>query len=139
MRPKKDRIQPNKEFYTKAFLNALGKPVTDENYKELFKKLWYGNSVKPQGGLRLTDEGLQFIKKELQIEVYEIPFPNYLDIKPQVIIHMDRFITCPYHYTTKKITVIKSSTAVELFLFSGDVKLYGLNKAISNTSKSRLF
>lgn len=121
----------DQEIYTKIFLSEANISVTEENIKLYKRKFWKNTLNKDQGGLRLTDEGLDFIKNTLNIKVYEIPFPLELDLKPQVIINLDRFIDCPYHLTEKSITVTKERKAFELYLFSGDVQKYGINKALS--------
>jgi len=49
----------------------------------------------------------------------------------QVIIFLDKFIDCPYYLTNRSITVTNEKKAVELTLFSGDLRKYGLTKAMS--------
>lgn len=120
----------NQETYTKIFLKAGNLALSDENVL-LYSKRWFvNNRKKDEGGLRLTDEGFEFIKTSLELKVYEIPFPASLDLKPQVIIFLDRFIDCPYYLTPETITVLAERKAFELHLFSGDVRQYGLNKAM---------
>ncbi len=85
---------------------------------------------KAEGGLRLTDDGFEFLKTNLDLRVYEVPFPASLDLKPQVILFLDKFIDCPYFLTPETITVLGERKAFELHLFSGDVRQYGLNKAM---------
>ncbi len=121
----------DQETYTKIFLSEANIAITEENLKLYKRKFWKNTLNKSQGGLRLTDEGLDFIKNTLDITVYEVPFPLELDLKPQVIINLDKFIDCPYHLTEKSITVTKERKAFELYLFSGDVQKYGLTKALS--------
>lgn len=123
----------NKETYTKIFLKQAGETYSKENLHIKLRELWVNTRKKSQGGLRLSDKGLDFIKK-LDIKVYEVPFPPDLDLKAQVIIFLDKFIDCPYHLTTRSITVLSERKALELYMFSGDVQRYGLIKAMKRKS-----
>ena len=49
----------------------------------------------------------------------------------QVIIFLDKYINCPYFLAEDGIIVANERKAMELMLFSGDIRKYGLNKAIS--------
>lgn len=120
----------NQETYTKIFLKAGNLAVSDENVSMYSKRWFVNNRRKDEGGLRLTDQGFEFIKETLELKVYEVPFPASLDLKPQVIVFLDRFIDCPYYLTEESITVLGERKAFELHLFSGDVRQYGLNKAM---------
>jgi hypothetical protein len=105
--------------------------LTDANVKTNLRSWWVNTRTKLEGGLRLTDAGLDFVKETLNLRTYEVPFPATLDLKPQVIIFLDRFIDCPYFLTEESITVLSERKAFELHLFSGDVQKYGLTKAMS--------
>jgi len=118
------------EAYTKLFIQQSGEALSEENFKTKRIKWWMNKRSKSEGGLRLTDEGLKFLKINLDMSVYEVPFPADLDLKPQVMIYLDKFIDCPYHLTERSITVTKERKAFELYLFAGDVQKYGLTKAI---------
>lgn len=120
----------NQETYTKIFLKAGNLALSDENVSMYSKRWFVNNRRKDEGGLRLTDQGFEFIKETLELKVYEVPFPASLDLKPQVIVFLDRFIDCPYYLTEESITVLGERKAFELHLFSGDVRQYGLNKAM---------
>ena len=120
----------NQETYTKVFLKAGNLALSDENVLMYSKRWFVNNRKKDEGGLRLTDQGFEFIKETLELKVYEVPFPASLDLKPQVIVFLDRFIDCPYYLTEESITVLGERKAFELHLFSGDVRQYGLNKAM---------
>jgi hypothetical protein len=103
-----------KETYTKIFLNQLGKTSNEITVKE-YSPLWWKNT-RNQGGLRLT--------------TYEVPYPKDMPITTQVIIFLDKFIDCPYYLTNKSIHVTSEKKAMELHLFSGDLRKYGLTKAL---------
>ena len=120
----------NPETYTKIFLKAANLAVSEENISVYARKWFMNNRKKSQGGLRLTEDGLDFVKETLDLKVYEIAFPPSLDLKPQVILFLDKFIDCPYYLTPETILVLSERKAFELHLFSGDVRQYGLNKAM---------
>jgi len=114
--------------YTKAFLSANEENI-DENIINDYKKTWWYNlREKNNSGLRLTDQGLDYIEKS-NIRKYEIDLPEHLYISPQLLIWLDRFIDSPYHLSKKKITVFKEKTAFEIYLYSGDIKKLGFMKS----------
>ena len=122
-----------KETYTKIFLNQLGKTSNDITVKEFFP-LWWKNT-REHGGLRLTDEGFDILT-EIELATYEVPFPKDMPITTQVIIFLDKFIDCPYYLTSRAIHVTSEKKAMELHLFSGDLRKYGLTKAMNRQEKS---
>jgi hypothetical protein len=105
--------------------------LDEANIKTNLKKWWKNTRTKDTGGLRLTDDGFEFVTSTLDLASYEVPFPVAFDLKAQVIIFLDKFIDCPYYLTDKSITVLSERKAFELYLFSGDVQKYGLTKAMS--------
>lgn len=125
------------ETYTKIFLKAANLAVSEENISVYARKWFMNNRKKSQGGLRLTDDGLDFVKETLDLKVYEIAFPPSLDLKPQVILFLDKFIDCPYYLTPETILVLSERKAFELHLFSGDVRQYGLNKAMKRKDSAQ--
>lgn len=123
-----------KEDYTKLFLQNLDQEITDSNVKS-YSSLWWKNTrEKNTGGLRLTDEGFDLLTS-LDIETYEIGLPKDMLITSQIIIFLDKFIDCPYYLTKKSIFVTSDKKAVELSLFAGDLRKYGLAKALSRSRK----
>lgn len=124
-----------KEMYTKIFLQQMGKTLSEENIKEHSHIWWQNSRNKETGGLRLTSAGLEMLQS-LDIAVYNIPYPVDMPLTTQVIIFLDQFIDCPYYLTERSITVTSEKKAVELTLFSGDLRKYGLVKAMSRQKKS---
>lgn len=120
-----------KETYTKVFLQQSGKSVNELSMREYMPVWWQNTRNKSEGGLRLTDEGFRFITEDLDLATYEVPYPPNFEITTQVVIWLDKFIDCPYYMGRKGITVTNEKKAVELHLFSGDVRKYGLAKAMS--------
>ena len=125
----------NKETYTKVFLKQAEIAISDVTMKEYMSKLWQNIRVKDQGGLRLTDAGLEFLKDKLELATYEIPFPKDFELTTNTIIWLDQFIDCPYWLCKYSIEVTDEKKALELHLFSGDVKKYGLTKALNRQKK----
>ncbi len=128
----------NQETYTKIFLKAGNLAVTEENILTYSRKWFMNNRKKEEGGLRLTEDGFDFLKTNLDLRVYEVPFPASLDLRPQVILFLDKFIDCPYFLTPETITVLAERKAFELHLFSGDVRQYGLNKAMTRKKSAQI-
>jgi hypothetical protein len=121
----------NRNTYTKIFLKQANVALTEENISASMRVWWQNNRTKSEGGLRLTEQGLDFLRTTLDLAVYEVPFPTGFDLKPQVIIFLDRFIDCPYFLTDRSITVLSERKCFELYLFNGDVQKYGVTKAMS--------
>ena len=124
----------NKVTYTKVFLKALGKSTAESVVIEHMPLWWQNTRKKDSGGLRLTEAGYELLQ-ELDIATYDIPYPRDMPLTTQVIIYLDRFIDCPYYLTNRSITVTNEKKAVELALFSGDVRKYGINKALKRSKK----
>jgi hypothetical protein len=122
----------SKESYTKIFLQQWDKSADEINIK-LYQRKWFiNNRTKNGGGLRLTDEGYMFLTDELDLKEYEIPFTADIDLSPQTVIFLDRYIDCPYYLTPKSITVFSEKKSFELYLFSDDIRKFGLIKAMKN-------
>jgi len=127
----------DKLAYTKIFIKTNGEALSEENLKLKTRLWWKNNRSNFNHSLRLTDQGLEFVKTVLDLKIYEVPFPADLDLKPQVLLHLDKFIDCPYHLTEDVITVLNERKAIELHLFSGDVRKYGLIKAMTRDTSTK--
>jgi|TARA_B110000503_G_scaffold4754_1_gene6321 hypothetical protein len=123
-----------KETYTKIFLKELGKSINEATVKEFMPLWWQNTRNKDHGGLRLTDKGYELLL-ELGLSTYDVPYPKDIPLTTQVIIHLDKFIDCPYYLTNRSITVTNEKKAVELTLFSGDLRKYGITKAMNRSKK----
>lgn len=120
----------NQLTYTKIFLKQAEQSLSEENVQTKLRAWWKNTRTKKDGGLRLTEIGFEFLTQDLGLACYEVPFPLGFDLKPQVIIFLDKFIDCPYFLTDYSITVFSEKKCFELFLFNGDVQKYGLIKAM---------
>lgn len=124
----------SKESYTKIFLKELGYDTDRTTVKSYMIEWWRNTREKKSGGLRLTDQGLDMLKT-LDVELHEIDFSKGMVLTSEVIIFLDKFIDCPYYLTKKNIVVTSQRKAVELTLFAGDLRKYGLAKAVSRSRK----
>jgi hypothetical protein len=121
----------NKDALTRIFLRQANLPVTDESVRKAQFKWWKNPREKQEGGLALTDEGLDHLAVTLGLKYYEIPFPKGFEFTTQIVLFLDQFIDCPNYYTKKAILVFNEKKAAELMLFSGDVRKYGTAKAMA--------
>lgn len=120
-----------KDTYTTVFLQAANLATDPETVKK-YKAVWWWNfRNKGDSGLRLTDHALQFIEQYAKIKTYKIEFPKEFAFTPQVLIWLDNFIESPYYITKKHIIVLREKSAFELYLFSGDIRKFGHNKALA--------
>jgi len=120
-----------KDTYTRVFLQAANRPADTDIIKK-HKSLWWWNfRSKDTGGLRLTEEAITFIQEDAKIKTYKIEFPKEFAFTPQVLVWLDNFIDSPFYITKKFIVVLKEKAAFELYLFSGDIRKLGYNKALA--------
>lgn len=124
----------NKTTLTKVFLKQLDKSTDETSVKQYMPIWWQNTRSKDKGGLRLTDKGYKILQ-DIGLAVYDIPFPPDMPMTTQVIIFLDQFIDCPYYITNRSIIVTNEKKAVELTLFSGDLRKYGLIKAMKRSKK----
>jgi hypothetical protein len=120
-----------KTTYTKIFLQQANISVNDNTMKEYLPIWWKNSRIKTEGGLRLTEEGLKFVQEKLELQTYDVPFPLEFTITTQILIFLDKFIDCPYYLAADGLIVTNEKKALELHLFSGDIRKYGLTKAMS--------
>jgi hypothetical protein len=121
----------NKDAYTKAFLQAAELPVNEKNIKDYKAIWWWSFRKKDQGGLRLTEQALEFIEEHAKIKTYKIEFPKEFAFTPQVLLWLDNYIDSPFFVNKKHIIVMKEKAAFELYLLSGDVRKLGHSRAMS--------
>lgn len=126
----------DQETYTKIFLKEWGKTTDQANVKMYTRTWWQNTRTKDGGGLRLTDKGYEFLTVVLELREYEIPFTEPIDLSPQTIIFLDRFIDCPYYLTPMSITVFSEKKHFELYMFSDDIRKFGIVKAINKLKNS---
>lgn len=120
---------------TKIFLQQWGKSTDDANINLYSHKWWQSNRINKPNAFRLSDEGYEFLVKELELKEYEIPFTEPIELSPQTIIFLERYVDCPYYLTNQSITVFAERKGFELMLFSDDIRKFGLVKAMSERQK----
>ena len=125
----------SKDTFTKIFLKQSNIPISPVSIKEYMPMWWQNTRSKDQGGLRLTSKGFAHLRSELDLKFYEIPLPHDQTIATQTILFLDKFITCPYYLDRSSLWVTEEKKAIELHLFSGDLRKYGLVKAMSRYNK----
>ena len=123
-----------KETYTKIFLKELGKTTNDVTVNQYLPLWWKNTRSKGKTGLRLTDLGFDVLT-EIGLATYEVPYPHDMPLTTQVVIFLDQFIDCPYYITARSIVVTDEKKALELTMFSGDLRKYGLTKAMNRQKK----
>jgi hypothetical protein len=122
----------SRETFTKIFLKEMSRSTDEANVRLHLHKWWQSKRTKEGGGLRLSLEGYEFIVSELNLKEYEIPFNEKIELSPQTIIFFDQFLDSPYFLTNQSLTVFNEKKAFELYMFSDDIRKYGLIKAINN-------
>lgn len=126
----------SKETYTKIFLQQKDRATDKANIKHHLYKWWQSHRSKEVGGLRLNYEGYKYLTEELELQSYEIPFTESIDLSPQTIIFFDRHMDSPYYLTNQMVVVFSEKKSFELMLFSDDIRKFGLVKAMNVQNKS---
>lgn len=124
-----------RDTLTKIFLEQWGKSTDDANLNMYSRTWWQSNRVNKQNAFRLSDKGFEFLTTELDLKSYEVPFTESIELSPQTIIFLERYIDCPYYLTTESITVFSEKKSFELYLFSDDIRKFGLIKAMNERQK----
>lgn len=122
----------DKKTYTKIFLRQADKSTDLANIELHLHTWWYSKRSKKKGGLRLSDQGYEFLVQELELQEHEVPFTDQIELSPSVIIFLDQYLDCPYYLTHKSLTVFSEKTAFKLHLFSDDIRKIGLIKAMNS-------
>jgi hypothetical protein len=124
-----------RDALTKIFLEQWGKSSDDVNLKLFSLKWWQSTRANKQTNFRLSDDGYEFLIKELDLKEYEIPFTEPIELSPQTIVFLERYIDCPYYLTNMSITVFSERKSFELYLFSDDIRKFGIIKAMTEREK----
>ena len=124
-----------RDTLTKIFLAQWGKG-TDETNVKLYSRVWWQSTrVGKQNAFRLSEAGFEFLTNELELKCYEIPFTEQIELSPQTIVFLERYVDCPYFLTSQSITVFSERKSFELMLFSDDIRRFGLIKAMTERQK----
>jgi len=125
----------NRDTLTKIFLQQWGKSMDEANIKLFSRKWWQSTRAGKQNNFRLSEDGYEFLIKELDLREYEIPFTEPIELSPQTIIFLERYVDCPYYLTPMSITVFSERKSFELMLFSDDIRKFGIIKAMNEREK----
>jgi hypothetical protein len=138
-----DEIKPRKKYNVKRKVVTLKEKITLYASKQLnippmriYSEIWQNPRAKREGGMRLTEQGYKMLTEDLDIQKYEVEFPKDRSFSNQTWLHLDKFVNCPYYLTEKSIIVFKEKIAVQLVLFEGDVRKFGIAKATTKSKKS---
>jgi hypothetical protein len=125
----------SRDVLTKIFLQQWGKTIDETNVNMYSRTWWQSNRVGKDNAFRLSDKGYEFLLNELELKAYEVPFTEPIELSPQTIIFLERYIDCPYYLTNQSITVFSEKKSFELYLFSDDIRKFGLIKAMNERQK----
>lgn len=124
-----------RDALTKIFLQHWGKSTDEANMELYSRKWWQSNRTSKQTAFRLSEEGFEFLTETLEIAMYEVPFTEPIELSPQTIIFLEKYIDCPYFLTNQSISVFSERKSFELYLFSDDIRKFGLVKAMNERQK----
>lgn len=125
----------SRDALTKIFLQQWGKSSDDVNVKLYSRAWWQSSRSGKDNAYRLTEEGCNFLINEIEVKSYEIPFTEPIELSPQTLIFLERYLDCPYYLTPMSITVFSERKSFELMLFSDDIRKFGLVKAMNERLK----
>lgn len=107
---------------------------TDEKSLKKYQKIWWVNPRNKEiGGLQLSFTGLQEMKNA-DIKYHKIKLSEKLESTNRTLIRLDQYIDCPWHIIGKEIYVFSDKMAVQLVLFSGNLKRFIEAKARSKNA-----
>ena len=109
-----------KTTITKLVLESQGLEVSDRRVRLTIPTWWVSSRKKDSGGLRLTEQGFDCLTKA-GIKSHRIKFEHPILVNNKLLIHLDRFIDCPWFATNREIFVFNDKMAVQLVLFEGDI------------------
>lgn len=122
---------------TKTLLEQLELPTTPKNLSDWHHLWWQNPRENGAKSMRLTERGLEDFETKLGLKCYQINFPEPIEsFTNQTVLWLDSYIDGPYYVTRKHIKVFTEKMAVQLVLFSGDIKKYGLAKAMSQKNNA---
>ncbi len=124
----------SRDALTKIFLQQWGKSTDNANLS-MYNRTWWQSNRSGKNSFRLSDKGYEFLVSELGLKEYEIPFTEPIELSPQTIVFLERYIDCPYYLTNQSITVFSERKSFELMLFSDDIRKFGLIKAMKERQK----
>jgi|APGre2960657423_1045063.scaffolds.fasta_scaffold10304_2 hypothetical protein len=126
----------DKKKLTKHFLSQLSLPIDTKNVRKHILIWWMNSRSAKNNGLRLTEAGYKNLTERLEISKYEIEIPPDTEWTSQLLLHLDKFLESPYYIQKRSIVVFREKIAVELILFEGNIRKYGLAKERSQKNNT---
>ena len=114
---------------TRYVAQEAGLPTDEKSIRKLVPVWWQNPRKRDVGGLKLTDEG--FARLTAYIKAHRVRFDEEVEYTNQLILRLDRFITCPWYVKKKDVFVFNEKMAVQLVLFSGNIAKFSTAKAKS--------
>lgn len=115
---------------TQLITKQLNLPSDQKSIRK-FQKLWFVNSrTKNKGGMRLTDLGLDYMKKA-DFKAYSIPFEDPIIWTNDFLVWIDQNLELPFFIDRRKIWVFEEKLAVQLILFDGNLQKFQIAKKYS--------
>jgi hypothetical protein len=114
---------------TRYVAEQAGLPTDEKSIRKLIPVWWQNPRKRDPGGLKLTDEG--FARLTAYVKAHRVRFEEEVEYTNQLILRLDRFITCPWYVKKKDVFVFNEKMAVQLVLFSGNIAKFSTAKAKS--------
>ena len=92
-----------KDTYTSVFLKAAGQSFDEDTIKKFRGTWWQNVRGKDHGGLRLTDQGLEFIETYSQIKTYKVEILKEISITPQILVWLDQLSSSTFQCKNLKL------------------------------------
>lgn len=115
---------------TRKVLDIIRPGTNEKDFKKFLALWWVSTRKKEKGGLRLTEEGFEALKKA-EIECHRIRFYEPIEYTNQLIVRLDQMLNCPFYITKKEIHVFNDKLAIQLVLFNGNIQKFTTAKAKS--------
>lgn len=118
-----------KIHHTTEWLRVIEKEEpSEERVIDEIHRYWFNTRNRGKAGLRLTDEGLR-LAHQVGLPMEQISYAKDIVLTPQVVLFLDKHLDCPFYLDKNAIVVTDEMRAVELIMYSGDIKRYGEVKA----------
>lgn len=88
---------PTKQEITEAILSSL--PDSIKPSLDTARLRWWYN-IRDNGGLRLTNEGFNFMTQVVELDQYQIPIPG-INLSPGLLLALDQKMHYPYFIQLK--------------------------------------
>ena len=105
-----------------TYFKGVKRQPDDKDFDKMWKMVWR-NIREENPSMRLTKGGYQFLKNSLELKDYMVKLKRECKLKPEILLGLDKFITCPYYITNKEIYVFEEKLASELVLRAGDLDI----------------